>query len=98
MQAALNGTPFASAGLAERPPLRWWRGSTPPMRAETSGLVTTSSIFSEGSPSTFIATAVARTSMCPISSVPVCNSMSRGSGRRRMDEVGSAAYPHPQRA
>src|SRR4051794_4442391 len=49
----------------------------PPIRAETSGFVTTSSTCSDGSPSRFIATAVASTSMCPISSVPVCSSMSR---------------------
>jgi hypothetical protein len=63
MQLALKGTPFASAGIGPSPADRKWRGSTPPMRAETSGLVTTSSTFSEGMPSRFIATAVASTSM-----------------------------------
>src|SRR4051812_5012925 len=59
MQAALNGTPLASEGIAASPADRKWRGSTPPMRAATSGFVTTSSIFSDGIPSRFIATAVA---------------------------------------
>ena len=76
-QLALNGTPLASDGMAARPALRKCRGSSAPMRAATAGFVTTSSTMSDFAPSRFIATAVARSSTWPISSVPVEMSMSR---------------------
>lgn len=77
MHAALNGTPLASEGIAARPPLRKWRGSSAPMRAATIGLVTISSTCSDLAPSRFIETAAASSSMCPISSVAVDRIMSR---------------------
>src|SRR3954447_1458879 len=49
----------------------------PPMRAATTGSRTISSIVSSVTPSRFIATAVASSSMWPSSSVPVWTSISR---------------------
>src|SRR3954453_3617121 len=86
-QLALNGTPLASDGMAARPALRKGRGSSAPMRAATAGLVTTSSTGSDFAPSRFMATAVASTSTCPISSVP-------GAGRR-WRYFGSPRGPKP---
>jgi hypothetical protein len=71
MHAALNGTPVASEGIAASPPLRKFRGFSAPIRAATIGLVTISSSCSDLAPSRFTVTAVASSSMWPISSIAV---------------------------